>query len=210
MKRIIIDTDTGSDDAVALVMALRDKALKVEAITTVAGNVNVELATKNALMSIDFAETYAPPVYKGAPKPMMHEHWDAAGVHGEDGMGDLGTLPEPKGAPQDEYAVDALIRLAKEIPEVEILALGPLTNLALAMLKDPQAMKKVKQITLMGGMVYRGNTGPMAEFNIWEDAEAADIVFTFGVPIVMVPIEACRGDAAILESDVNEMKRDKM
>lgn len=206
MKRILIDTDTGSDDAVALVMALRDKALQVEAITTVAGNVNVDLATKNALMSIDFADTYAPPVYRGAPKPMVHEHWDAAGVHGEDGMGDLGTLPEPKGKAQDKNAVDAIIDFALVTPEAEILALGPLTNLALAMLKNPDAMKQVKQITLMGGAVYRGNTGPLAEFNIWEDAEAADIVFTFGVPIVMVPIEACRGDAAILEEDVNEIK----
>ena len=125
MRRFIIDTDTGSDDAVALVMALRDKSLKVEAITTVAGNVNVELATKNALMSIDFAETYAPPVFKGAPKPMMHEHWDAAGVHGEDGMGDLG-LSAPKLQAEKEHAIDFLIRYIEENPgELELITLGP-------------------------------------------------------------------------------------
>jgi len=208
MKRILIDTDTGSDDAVALVMALRDKSLQVDAITTVAGNVNVDLATKNALMSIDFADTYAPPVYRGAPKPMMHEHWDAAGVHGEDGMGDCPWLRKPTAKEEAEHGVSAMLRMIKEGDgDIEILALGPLTNLAMAMLQDPDTMKKVPHITIMGGAHPYSNPHTVSvEFNIMCDPEAADVVFKFGVPFTLVTLEACWGDMRFDEADIARFK----
>lgn len=206
MKRpIVIDTDTGSDDAVALVLALRDPAVEVLAITTVAGNVGVEQATQNALMTVDYAERDIPPVYQGCAKPLYHPHISAEGVHGEDGMGDLDTLVPSARRPEKGHAVDALCTLGRK-GGVELLALGPLTNVALAMMKDPEAMRGYTRITLMGGAYTKGNTGHLAEFNLWEDAEAADYVFTFGVPITMVTIEACRDGAKITQDDCARIK----
>ena len=198
-KRIVIDTDTGSDDAVAIVMALREPSLEVVAITTVAGNVDLDKATINALTSCDYAETYLPPVYRGASKPMLNDLIVAEGVHGNDGMGDTGTLEWSAREPERESAAEALIRYCSE--GAEIVALGPLTNLALAIIKDPEAMAKCPHITLMGGQVYEGNVGQTAEFNIWQDAYAADIVFGSGIPVTALPIEACLGEAAIFEKD---------
>jgi purine nucleosidase len=198
LKKIIIDTDTASDDAVALVMALREPALEVAAITTVMGNVSVEKATRNALMCVEYAGSYTPPVYEGMAKPMFREHKDAAVIHGNDGMGDLGYLKEPTLTKEKLHAVDAIINIIKEgNGDIELVTLGPLTNIALAMIKAPQIMKKVPCITIMGGAAFKGNTSPLSEFNIWQDAEAADIMFSFGVPVVMAAIEACRGECEI-------------
>ncbi len=203
MKKIIIDTDTASDDAVALVMALREPALEVVAITTVMGNVSVEKATRNALMCVEYAGKYHPPVFEGALKPMFREHHDAAVIHGNDGMGDLGYLKEPEITKEKLHAVDAIIKIIKEgNGEIEIVTLGPLTNIGLAILKAPEVMKKVPCITIMGGAAFKGNTSPLSEFNIWEDAEAADIMFASGIPVVMAAIEACRGDSEINAEEI--------
>ena len=156
-KKIVIDTDTGSDDAVAIVMALREPSLEVVAVTTVAGNVDLNKATRNALTSCDYAETYLPPVYRGAAKPMLNDLIVAEGVHGNDGMGDTGTLVWSTREPEKESAAEALIKYCSE--GAEIVALGPLTNLALAIIKDPEEMRKCPHITLMGGQVYEGNVG---------------------------------------------------
>ena len=154
MRKIIIDTDTGSDDAVAILMALRDPSVQVLAVTTVCGNVNMEQATINAFRSIDAARTYVPPVYKGAYRPLMRDAVTAENVHGQDGMGDMG-LPVPDMQAETEHAVEAILRLVKENPgEIEIVALGPATNLALAMMKDPETMKQVKHIYSMGSGGY--------------------------------------------------------
>lgn len=203
-KKVWIDTDTGSDDAVALVMMLRDPSVEVVGISTVAGNVGLEQATKNALMTIGYAAAAQPPVYLGCERPLFHEHRSAVAVHGEDGMGDLGAL-QPGGQPASEKAVTALLGAAGE-GGLEILALGPLTNLALAMMRDPDTMRRVGHITLMGGAYKKGNTGHLAEFNLWEDAEAADYVFTFGVPITMVTIDACRGETRFTEADCARLR----
>lgn len=204
MKRIIIDTDTASDDAVALVMALREPSLEVIAITTVMGNVSVEKATRNALMCIEYAGTYQPPVYAGASRPMFRQHRDAAVIHGNDGMGDLGYLKEPDILQENMHAVDAIIKLVDHGDgDIELVTLGPLTNIGLAILKAPEVMKKVPCITIMGGAAFKGNTSPLSEFNIWQDAEAADIMFASGIPIVMAAIEACRGECEI---NADEMK----
>ncbi|MBR2671374.1 MAG: nucleoside hydrolase [Oscillospiraceae bacterium] len=198
-KRIVIDTDTGSDDAVAIVMALREPSLDVVAITTVAGNVDLDKATINALTSCDYAETYLPPVYRGASKPMLSDLAVAEGLHGNDGLGDTGTLVWSTRSPEPESAAEALLKYCSE--GAEIVALGPLTNIALAIIKDPEAMAKCPHITLMGGQVYEGNVKQTAEFNIWQDAHAAEIVFGSGIPITALPIEACLGEAAIFEED---------
>ena len=202
MKKIIIDTDTGSDDAVALIMALRDPSVKVLGVTTVSGNVEVNQATTNALQSIDYANTYKPPVFKGIAKPLVCEFEDATQVHGKDGMGDVG-FRAPVQKAEDEHAVDALIRLiGSGNGDIELLCLGPLTNIAFAMMQAPAVMKKIPQITIMGGAHFYSNPHtPCAEYNIMADPEAADIVFRFGVPITAVTLEACQTNQAALNKD---------
>ncbi len=202
MKNIIIDTDTGSDDAVALVMALRDPSVRVIAITTVAGNVDVDQATKNALIAIDNANSYKPPVYKGIAKPMVCNLDDSAQLHNVDEMGNLG-FRSPAQKVENEHAVDALIRLIDSGDgRIELVTLGPLTNIATAMLQAPEVMKKIPQITMMGGAHFYSNPHSVsAEFNILTDPEAADVVFKFGIPITMVTLEACQTNNAILNSN---------
>ena len=207
-KKIIIDTDTASDDAVALVAALRDPTLQVLAITAVAGNVELPLAVKNALLSVERAGTYRPPVYVGAAGPLLCELETADQIHGADGMGDLGTLGEPTLAPTPGHGADALARYAGEGDgEVELLTLGPLTNVALAIRKHPEAMRKLRHITIMGGAhPYHNPHTVCAEFNIMVDPEAAQIVFSFGVPITLVTLEACGGAAELDDAAMERMR----
>ncbi len=193
-KKIIIDTDTASDDAVALVMALREPTLQVLAITTVAGNVPLELATKNACLSVTYAGGARPPIYPGADRPLCRPLRCAEGIHGKDGMGDQTCFRAPEVEAERTHAVDAILRLVREGEgDVEIVTLGPLTNLALAILQEPETMKRVPRIIAMGGAAFYGNTSPTAEFNFWVDAEAADIVCRSGIPLTIATIEACHG-----------------
>lgn len=206
MRKIIIDTDTASDDAVAIIMALRDRDVHVEAITTVFGNMILPRSTRNALISIEMAGTYAPPVYQGLDRPLVRDQVNAESTHGHDGLGDVG-YPDPKLKPESEHAVNTLIRLIGESNgDIEIVALGPLSNLALAIRKAPDAMKKVKAITLMGssGLSF-GNVTPVAEFNIWADAEAAHIVMASGLPVTVVGWDACLGKAILEVDEIDEM-----
>jgi purine nucleosidase len=208
VKNIIIDTDTGSDDAVALVMALRDPSVKVIAVTTVAGNVEVDQATTNALLSIDYADTYKPPVYKGIAKPLVCDLLDAAQLHNVDEMGKLG-FRTPVQKAENEHAVNALIRLiGSGDGRIELVTLGPLTNIASAMLQAPEVLKKIPHITMMGGAHFYSNPhSACAEFNIMTDPEAADVVFRFGVPITMVTLEACQTNQAVLnKEDITKFK----
>lgn len=142
-KKIIIDTDCGSDDAMAIAMALNDPAYEIVLITTVAGNVDVEQATMNVLTTIEYAKTYEPPVYKGSPKMLLRNLAFAHETHGQDGMGDIGLRPK-RLKPCNGNGILMLLetlRNSKE-GEIDIIALGPLTNLALAIRLDPEAMKK--------------------------------------------------------------------
>ncbi len=210
MRKIIIDTDVGSDDAVAILMALREPSVEVIAVTTVCGNVNMEQATINAFRSIDAAGTYVPPVYKGAYRPLMRDAVTAENVHGQDGMGDMG-LPVPDMKAEEEHAVEAIIRLVKENPgEIEIVALGPATNLALAIMKDPNVMKQVKHIYSMGSGGYgMGNVTSVAEFNVFVDAEAYKVMVDFPVPKTLIGIDICWLQGAfITEEEIAEMKND--
>ncbi|MGE7907953.1 nucleoside hydrolase [Peribacillus sp. NPDC094092] len=203
MRRLIIDTDTGSDDAVALIMALKSTNFKVEAITTVCGNVPVELATKNALMTIEVANGQKPPIYVGAGKPLMRDLVTAVNVHGEDGMGDC-NLINPTLLPETKHAVDAIIEIIENNPgEIEIVTIGPVTNIALAILKAPEIMKKVKRIYSMGTAGFGpGNTTPVAEFNVYVDAEAYSIMMKSGIPISIIGFDICLGEAAWNREDM--------
>ena len=179
MKRLIIDTDPGVDDAHAILLTLAHPDVQVEAITTVNGNVNIDLTTSNALKILDAAGKDIP-VYRGCDRPLVNRHVHAAYVHGEDGLGDC-NIPSSKRPVQSEHAVHALVRLANEnLGELTLVAIGPLTNLAVALSLDPDLPQKFKRLVIMGGAIYgRGNTETVtSEFNIHTDPEAAHIVFS--------------------------------
>lgn len=206
MRRFIIDTDTGCDDAVALMMALKEEDIKIEAVTTVCGNINRELATKNALMTIEVTDSQMPPVYPGSSHPLIRPLQTAEGVHGKDGMGDQ-DLIHPTLKAQEEDAVEVMLGLVKRYPnEIEIVALGPVTNIALAILKDADTMKKVKHIYTMGTAGFgRGNATPVAEFNVYVDAQAYDIMVNAGIPTTVIGFDVALGEAAFVREDIDEL-----
>ncbi|MCK6576855.1 MAG: nucleoside hydrolase [Anaerolineae bacterium] len=201
VRKFIIDTDTASDDAVALIMALRWVDVEVEAITVVSGNVTVDQATRNALYVTDLCGK-ATPVYKGAPKPLLRPTAHAEWFHGKDGLGDIG-YPPPTRQPEVKHAVDGMIDTIRANPGIVLVTLGPLTNVALALGKAPDIAANVSRCVIMGGAACTsGNVTPAAEYNIWCDPEAADIVFRSGLPIEMVGWELCRGQANLLPEEI--------
>lgn len=208
-KKIIIDTDCSSDDAMAIAMALNDPAYEIVLITTVAGNVDVEQATMNVLTTIEYAKTYEPPVYKGSPKMLLRNLAFAHETHGRDGMGDIGLRPK-RLKPCNGNGILMLLetlRNSKE-GEIDIIALGPLTNLALAIRLDPEAMKKAGKIVIMGTAgLGSGNVSPVAEFNIWQDAEAARIVTESGLShIIYVGWDACLGASMLNAQEIEKIR----
>lgn len=201
-RAFMIDTDTASDDAVALIMALRWSEVEVKAITVVAGNVPLEQATRNALYTVELCRADVP-VYQGAGKPLTRPYADATWFHGKDGLGDQG-YPPPTRQPETKHAVDAIIDTAKANPGIVLVTLGPLTNVALAVSKAPEIVPLISRCVVMGGAACTvGNVTPAAEYNIWVDPEAAQIVFMSGLPVEMVGWELCRGDANLREMDIN-------
>src|SRR5580765_8370418 len=202
MQRIfLIDTDTASDDAVAIIMALRAPDVRVVAITTVAGNVDVQQSTRNALYTVELCGADVP-VYAGAEKPLLRRYENATWFHGRDGLGDHG-YPPPSRAPGKLHAVDAIIEAIEANPGLVIVTLAPLTNLALALAKKPDIATKVGRCVVMGGApCCEGNVTPAAEYNIWVDPEAARIVMLSGLPIELVGWQTCRGDAVLGEADI--------
>ena len=186
MRRFLIDTDTASDDAVALVMAAKAPDVQIEAVTVVAGNVPLAQGVQNALYTLELAGCSAP-VYAGMDKPMLRPLETAQFVHGHDGMGDLG-LPLHGRAPAAGHAVDVLIEVVRRYPgEITLVTLGPLTNVAAALLRDPGIARLVARCVMMGGTSDSvGNVTPVSEYNIWTDPEAAKIVFESGLPIEMI------------------------
>ncbi len=189
-RRFLIDTDTASDDAVALLLALRHPDVVVEAITVVAGNVPLEMAVQNALYTVDLCAAHGcevPPVYAGSATPLTRAPHTAQDVHGVDGMGDIGLVLSGR-MPTPGHAVDELVRRVLEAPgEITLVTLGPLTNIALAVRREPRIAELVQRVVVMGGIGEgHGNITPVSEFNIWADPEAADIVFRAGFPLEMV------------------------
>jgi purine nucleosidase len=205
MRTFIIDTDTASDDAVALIMALRDPDVDVAAITTVAGNVAVDIGTRNALYTAELCGSDVP-IYRGADRPLLREPTWAYSFHGDDGLGNQ-SYPPPTRTADAEHAIDALIHHLGANPGAVLVTLGPLTNVAMAIRKDPQIVSLVSRCVIMGGAACTvGNITPAAEFNIYVDPEAANIVFHCGLSIEMVGWEVCRGEANIDDTEMAKIK----
>jgi purine nucleosidase len=200
-RPFLIDTDTASDDAVALMMALRAPDVRVVAITTVAGNVPVLQSTRNALYTVELCGANMP-VYTGADKPLLRKYENATWFHGRDGLGDH-NYPAPRHAAASVHAVDAIIDAVEANPGIVIVTLAPLTNIALALAKKPEIAAKVSRCVVMGGApCCEGNVTPAAEYNIWVDPEAARIVMNSGLPIELVGWQLSRGDAVAHEDDI--------
>lgn len=190
-RKIIIDTDPGQDDAVAILLALASPELEVLGITAVAGNVPLVLTERNARIVCEIAGRPDVRVYAGCDRPMQRKLVTAEHVHGKSGLDGI-ELFEPEMALQSGHAVDFLIdTLRREAPgTVTLCPLGPLTNIATAFTRAPDIVNRVAEIVLMGGAYFEvGNITPAAEFNIYVDPEAADIVFRAGVPLVVVPLD---------------------
>ena len=203
-RPILIDTDTASDDAVALIMALRSPAVDVRAITVVAGNCSVEQATSNALYTAELCGSQVP-IYSGAARPLHRELQMAEWFHGQDGLGDHGFAPSTRTA-TPTHAVDALIDTIESTPGIEIITLGPLTNLALALQRRPALLRSISRLVIMGGApCCEGNVTPAAEFNIWVDPEAARIVFHSGAPIELIGWHLCRHAAVLNPHDIEQI-----
>jgi purine nucleosidase len=202
MRRFWIDTDTASDDAVAILMALRWPGVQVEGISVVAGNVPVDMGERNARYTVELCGKETP-VYIGAAKPLLREPSWAYFFHGSDGMGGM-NYPEAKRPAEKKHAVDALIEAVRAAPgEITLVTLGPLTNIALALRIAPDIAQKIPMCYIMGGAAaVLGNITPAAEFNIWVDPEAARIVFHSGMPLMMVGWEHCRGRANLDDPDI--------
>jgi purine nucleosidase len=204
MRTFLIDTDTASDDAVALLMALSAPDVRVAALTIVAGNVSLAQGARNALYTCEVAGAETP-VYLGAAAPLIRRHLDAHWFHGQDGLGDRG-YPAPKRSPESENAVDALIRLAAAEPGLTLVTLGPLTNIALALARDPGFAENVGRCVVMGGApCCEGNVSPAAEYNIWVDPEAARRVFRSKLPIEMVGWQVSRGPAVLNDAEIADI-----
>jgi purine nucleosidase len=203
-RALLIDTDTASDDAVALIMALRSSVVEVKAITIVAGNVPAAQGTQNALFTAELCGSDVP-VFCGQERPLRRPLQIADWFHGEDGLGNHGYRPVKKTA-EREHAVSALIRVVRANPGIEIITLGPLTNLATALLQSPDLVKNVSRCVVMGGApCTEGNVTPAAEFNIWVDPEAAQIVFRSGLPIEMIGWQLSRGEAVVNEREIEKI-----
>lgn len=201
---ILIDTDTASDDAVALIMALRSAGTRVLAITTVAGNVPVQQATWNALYTAELcrAET---PVYQGADRPLTRPLSTAEWFHGRDGLGDHGYQPRRRSAEQP-HAVEAIIEITRANPGLTLVTLGPLTNIALALTQAPDLAHRVGRCVVMGGApCCEGNVTPAAEYNMWVDPEAARMVLRSGLPVELVGWQLCRGPAVLAPADIEHI-----
>jgi purine nucleosidase len=204
MRDFIIDTDTASDDAVAILMALAAPDVRVLALTTVAGNVGLEQATRNALYTCEVAAADTP-VFKGAAAPLVRNHEHAHWFHGRDGFSDRGYAP-PKRAAESENGVDALVRIAAAHPGVTLVTLGPLTNIALAIARDPGFAANIGRCVVMGGApCCEGNVTPAAEYNIWVDPEAARRVFRSALPIEMVGWHVSRGDSVLDDAEIADI-----
>ncbi len=190
-RDIIIDTDPGQDDAIAILLALASSELNVLGICAVAGNVPLPLTHSNIRKVCELAQKQHTKVYVGCEKPMKRNLFTAEYVHGETGLNGA-QLPEPTMALQDQHAVDFIIEtvLAQPDQSVTLCTLGPLTNIGQALTKAPQIAPRIKQIVMMGGGLFEGgNVTPAAEFNVYVDPDAASITFNAGIPMVVMPLD---------------------
>ena len=201
-RKVLIDCDPGIDDALAIVFACGHPGLELCGVTTVAGNVGLAQTTANALSVLDFTGRPDVPVAAGSAVPLLRPHGDARHVHGESGLGGA-QLPPPRARPVDVPATDLIIDIVGSSPgEITLVATGPLTNIALAVRRQPELIRQVADFVIMGGSAARGNVTPAAEYNIATDPEAAAIVFGAGWRVTMVGLDAtlqARADRAVQE-----------
>jgi inosine-uridine nucleoside N-ribohydrolase len=203
--RVIIDTDPGVDDALALLLAMRSPELKIEAITAVGGNVPLELTLPNALRMVEIAGRTDIPVAAGAKSPLVRRLVTATYAHGENGLGGA-VFPEPKTKPVNQPAAEMIRQIVRKFPgEVTLLTIGPLTNIATALNADSELAGLVRGLVMMGGSLSGGNITPAAEFNIYVDPEAARIVFQSGIPITMVGLDVTR-KTSLTEDHLRELQ----
>jgi purine nucleosidase len=204
-RTFLIDTDTASDDAVAILMALREPEVEVAAITVVSGNVPVDQGVRNALTTVEICNSQVP-VYRGAEQPLERPATYADFFHGADGMGDM-NYPAPRRQVAGADAVKALIDAVDAHPGLVLVTLGPLTNIALAIRRAPEIVDGISRCVVMGGAACTiGNITPAAEFNLFVDPEAARIVFHSGLPIELVGWELCRGGANLDDEDMRRVR----
>ncbi len=210
-RPIIIDTDPGQDDAVAILLALASPELELLGLTTVAGNVPLPLTTRNARIVCELAGRSDMPVFAGCPRPMLRPLHTAEDVHGATGLDGI-VRPEPVMPVRPEHAVDWLVATLMAAPErsITLCAIGPLTNIALAIIQQPAIVPRLAEIVLMGGAAFQGgNTTPAAEFNILVDPHAAHVVLEAAaaeaVPLVMVPLD-CTHKALMTEARIGRLR----
>ena len=208
MRKIIMDCDPGHDDAIALLLASRSDNLKILGVTTVAGNSELENTTRNARKILDYAGVTDVDVYPGCDKPMMRPLYRLTGaiIHGEDGLGGP-KIPDPITPVKEEHGVDFIIRTLRQSDEkITLIPTGPLTNIAMALIKAPDIREKIDRIVIMGGAVVDpGNITSAAEFNIYVDPEAAKIVFASGCNIYLNTLDVSM-KAVFYEDDIETLR----
>jgi purine nucleosidase len=204
-QRIIIDTDPGIDDSLAFLLALASPEVKVEALTVVNGNCSLEQGVTNSLSVLELAGASEIPVFRGMDVPLVQPILLAPETHGEGGIG-YAKLAEPETRPVDGHAVDFIIDHVMSSPgEITLVPIGPLTNIAMAVRREPRIVSAVKDVVIMGGAVnVGGNTTPLAEFNIYCDPHAAHIVFHSGMPLKLVPLDVTY-EAILTRADVQRL-----
>ena len=205
-RKIIIDTDTGADDAAAMILAAKNKSIDILGVTVLMGNVGLEQSARNAKMALEIAGSDIP-VYKGASENTSGKPIEAFSVFGSDGMGDA-DLIHPEKESEDEDALDFILDTVRKNPgEIEIVALGPATNIANAIGKDPETMKKVKMIWSMGSTgLGPGNASPVAEFNVYSDPEAYKIMLDSGINVTVIGLDMCGGEAQWTNEQFGKLK----
>ena len=204
-KRIILDTDPGIDDSLAILLALASPEITLEGLSVVHGNSSTAQGTINALSVLELANASQIPVYKGCDLPLVQPSLLAPETHGEQGIG-YAKLPEPQIKPQVQKGSDFLIDSIMSKPgEITLVCIGPLTNIALAIRQEPRIVENVKEVFVMGGAIrHEGNTTPLAEFNTFVDPHAAHVVFHSGMPITLTPLDVTY-QCIFLKDDLNRL-----
>ncbi|HEY8542396.1 MAG TPA: nucleoside hydrolase [Pseudothermotoga sp.] len=202
--RIILDCDPGHDDAFAILLAAASKEIELLGVTTVVGNSYLENTTRNARTVLDLFDIDIP-VFAGCGRPLIRNTIVAPDIHGKSGL-EGAQLPSPKRPIEKTHAVDFIAQMLERYSDVILVPTGPLTNIAIFMLRYPHLIKRINSIVLMGGGIAFGNVTPVAEFNIFADPEAAKIVFNSGVPIVMAPLDVTH-QVIVTEREVSRMRQ---
>ena len=207
MKRVILDTDPGIDDALAILLALASSEVQLEAVTVTGGNCDVTQGVANALSVLELAGAQHVPVAAGVEAPLIQPPFTAPETHGTTGLG-YANLPLPRTAAVEQHAVDLLIdRIMAEPGEITVVAVAPLTNLAVAIRREPRLVDAVREVIVMGGALrHEGNTTPQAEFNTFVDPHAAYMVFHSGMPLTLVPLDVTY-KCILTHGDVHRLQR---